>query len=106
MSTLIKKRYLSGAVKRRNQKEKSNKLAEQMNKTYKLFQLDFIRRTSKKNLLDTSPEDSKDSELVAKRVNDTRWCAGADVSMALSKGYSRFQKVLQVIAEDMTQSYR
>ncbi|GFQ87268.1 hypothetical protein TNCT_488311 [Trichonephila clavata] len=29
-----------------------------------------------------------DSELVVKRVNDTRWCARADATMALSKGYS------------------
>ncbi|GFR04711.1 uncharacterized protein TNCT_239041 [Trichonephila clavata] len=48
-------------------------------------------------------QDSKDSEPVVKRVNNTRWCARADATMALSKGYSSFQEALQVIAEDMTQ---
>ncbi|GFR06931.1 TTF-type domain-containing protein [Trichonephila clavata] len=43
------------------------------------------------------------AELVVKRVNDTRWCTKADVTTALSKGYSSFQKVLQVIAEDITE---
>ncbi|GFY08327.1 hypothetical protein TNCV_1357331 [Trichonephila clavipes] len=35
-----------------------------MNKTYKLFQLDFIRRTSKGNLFDSSPSTSS-SEIMA-----------------------------------------
>ncbi|GFQ67395.1 uncharacterized protein TNCT_718171 [Trichonephila clavata] len=48
-------------------------------------------------------EDSKDSELDITNVNDTRWCARADAAMALSVGYSSFQKVLQVIAEDVNQ---
>ncbi|GFR15392.1 hypothetical protein TNCT_267991 [Trichonephila clavata] len=48
-------------------------------------------------------EDSEDSELVVKRVNGTRWCVRADATMTLSKGYSSFQQVLQVICEDMTQ---
>ncbi|GFX67719.1 putative transposable element [Trichonephila clavipes] len=48
-------------------------------------------------------ENSKDSELVVKRVNDTRWCTRADVTTALSKCYSSFQKALQIFAEDMTQ---
>ncbi|GFQ77847.1 zinc finger MYM-type protein 1 [Trichonephila clavata] len=47
-------------------------------------------------------EKSKHSELVAKRVSDTRWCARADATVTLSKGFSSFQKALQVIAEDMT----
>ncbi|GFR13586.1 hypothetical protein TNCT_268551, partial [Trichonephila clavata] len=47
-------------------------------------------------------EDSKDSELVVKRVNETRWCVRSDATMALFKGYSSFQKVLYVIAEDVT----
>ncbi|GFQ67199.1 uncharacterized protein TNCT_113441 [Trichonephila clavata] len=48
-------------------------------------------------------EDRKDSKLVVKRINDSRCCARVDATMALSEGYSSFQKVLQVIAEDMTQ---
>ncbi|GFR29429.1 hypothetical protein TNCT_592731 [Trichonephila clavata] len=55
MSTLMKKRYLSGAEKRKNHKEKPNKLAEQMNKTCNLFQLGFTRGTSTENVFDTSP---------------------------------------------------
>ncbi|GFQ77764.1 hypothetical protein TNCT_422561 [Trichonephila clavata] len=53
MSTLIKE-YLNGAEKCKNQKEKSNNLAEQMNKTYNLFQLGFTSRTSTENLFDIS----------------------------------------------------
>ncbi|GFR18135.1 hypothetical protein TNCT_211211 [Trichonephila clavata] len=48
-------------------------------------------------------KEATDSELVVKRVNDTRWCVRADATMALSKDYSSFQKVLQVIAGDGTQ---
>ncbi|GFR25374.1 hypothetical protein TNCT_425531 [Trichonephila clavata] len=39
-------------------KEKSNKLVEQMNKTYNLFELGFTRRTSTENLLRTSSSTS------------------------------------------------
>ncbi|GFS50774.1 hypothetical protein TNIN_306421 [Trichonephila inaurata madagascariensis] len=55
---LIKKKYLSGEEKRKNQKGKSNKLAEQMNKAYNLLQLNSTDRTSTENLLDTSPSTS------------------------------------------------
>ncbi|GFR21577.1 hypothetical protein TNCT_471401 [Trichonephila clavata] len=37
------------------------------------------------------------TEFVVKRVNDTRWCARADATVALSKGYSGFQKASQVL---------
>ncbi|GFQ91165.1 uncharacterized protein TNCT_286361 [Trichonephila clavata] len=47
-------------------------------------------------------EDSKDYDLVVKRINDTRWCARVDATMTLSIGDSSFQKALHVIAEDMT----
>ncbi|GFQ81264.1 hypothetical protein TNCT_97171 [Trichonephila clavata] len=50
-------------------------------------------------------DDSKNSELVVKRANGTRWCARADATMALSKGDSSFQKALHVLAEEMTQNY-
>ncbi|GFQ98707.1 hypothetical protein TNCT_298871 [Trichonephila clavata] len=46
------------------------------------------------------------TELVLRRVNDIRWCARADATTALSKGYSSFQKALRVIAQDMTQFYK
>ncbi|GFR14229.1 TTF-type domain-containing protein [Trichonephila clavata] len=51
-------------------------------------------------------EDSKDSELVVKRVNDTRWYARVGATMAFSKGYISFQKALHVIAKDMTQKLK
>ncbi|GFW74559.1 hypothetical protein TNCV_2414581 [Trichonephila clavipes] len=48
----------NGAEIRKNQKRKSNKLAEQINETYNLLQLGFPLRKSKENLLDTSPSTS------------------------------------------------
>ncbi|GFX14710.1 TTF-type domain-containing protein [Trichonephila clavipes] len=48
-------------------------------------------------------EGNEESELVVKKVNDTRWRARVDVTMAFSKSYNSFQKFLQVIAEEMTQ---
>ncbi|GFY50613.1 hypothetical protein TNIN_178091 [Trichonephila inaurata madagascariensis] len=42
--------------------------------------------------------DSKDIELVVKRIHDTRWCVIADATMALSKGCSSLHKALRVIA--------
>jgi hypothetical protein len=38
-----------------------------------------------------------------KRVTATRWCAGANVTKALSHSYSSFHKALLVIAEDVKQ---
>ncbi|GFS47702.1 hypothetical protein TNIN_193271 [Trichonephila inaurata madagascariensis] len=60
------------------------------------------RHTSRRIMLQCV-EGNKDSELVVRRTNDTRWRARVNVTMALSKSYSSFQKVLQVIAEEMTQ---
>ncbi|GFS52318.1 hypothetical protein TNIN_328641 [Trichonephila inaurata madagascariensis] len=48
-------------------------------------------------------ENSKNSELVIRRENDTRGCAKADATMDLVKGYSSLEKALHVIAENMTQ---
>ena len=52
---------------------------------------------------DSDNEYQQESALVLKRVNDTRWCARADASKAVSEGYSSFQKASQVIDEDMKQ---
>lgn len=48
-------------------------------------------------------EGKQGSALVVKRASATRWCARADATKALSRGYNSFQKALQVIAEDGTQ---
>ncbi|GFR00239.1 hypothetical protein TNCT_623441 [Trichonephila clavata] len=64
MSTLIRKKYLSSADKRKKIINKSHKPAEQMNKTYNLFQLDFTCRTSTEKLLDSSPNTST-GEIIA-----------------------------------------
>ncbi|XP_055843517.1 uncharacterized protein LOC129910240 [Episyrphus balteatus] len=42
--------------------------------------------------------------LVLKKVSFTRWCARADATKALSKGFLDFQKALQSIIEDKTQT--
>ncbi|GBP90249.1 hypothetical protein EVAR_89368_1 [Eumeta japonica] len=49
-------------------------------------------------------ERKQDSSLVLKRVSDTRWCARADATKALANGYNSFQKALQSIAGDETQT--
>ncbi|GBP51433.1 hypothetical protein EVAR_37269_1 [Eumeta japonica] len=51
-----------------------------------------------------SDERKQDSSLVLKRVSDTRWCARADATKALANGYNSFQKALQYIAGDETQT--
>ncbi|GBP21478.1 hypothetical protein EVAR_12079_1 [Eumeta japonica] len=40
----------------------------------------------------------------SERVSDTRWCARADATKALANGYNSFQKALQSIAGDETQT--
>ncbi|KAL4719164.1 hypothetical protein ACJJTC_014022 [Scirpophaga incertulas] len=40
----------------------------------------------------------------ARHVSDTRWCARADATKALATGYNSFQKALQSIASDETQT--
>ena len=52
---------------------------------------------------DSDNEYQQESALVLKRVNDTRWCAIADATKAVSEGYSCFQKALQVINGEMNQ---
>ncbi|GBP20185.1 hypothetical protein EVAR_82058_1 [Eumeta japonica] len=54
--------------------------------------------------LEKGDERKQDSSLVLKRVSDTRWCARADATKALANGYNSFQKALQSIAGDETQT--
>ncbi|XP_033212222.1 zinc finger MYM-type protein 1-like [Belonocnema kinseyi] len=54
--------------------------------------------------LEKEDECKKYSSLVLKNVSDTRWCARDDAAKALSKGYKSFQKALQSIANDETQT--
>lgn len=54
--------------------------------------------------LETQDELKQSSFLVPKKVSDTRWCARADATKALSKGYKSFQKALQSIVDDKTQT--
>ena len=43
------------------------------------------------------------SQLVVKRVSDTRWSARADATKALAKGYTSIQEALKCIMEDENQ---
>ncbi|XP_071044441.1 uncharacterized protein [Parasteatoda tepidariorum] len=54
--------------------------------------------------LEKGDERKQDPSLVLKRVSDTRWCARADATKALANGYNSFQKALQSIACDKTQT--
>ena len=55
------------------------------------------------NLQNKDGEREQNSTLVLKRTTSTRWSARADAIKALSHGYSRFQRALQVMAEDVNQ---
>lgn len=54
--------------------------------------------------LEKRDERKHNSSLVLKSVSDTRWCARADATKALATGYNSFQKALQSIASDETQT--
>lgn len=54
--------------------------------------------------LEKADEHMQYSLLVPKRVSNTRWCARTDATKALSRGYNSFQKALQTIADDETQT--
>ncbi|GFR10080.1 uncharacterized protein TNCT_578021 [Trichonephila clavata] len=54
--------------------------------------------------LEKGDERKQDPSLVLKRVSDTRWYARADATKALANGYNSFQKALQSIAGDETQT--
>ena len=66
----------------------------------KLFNF-FSASTTRWAIMSKCLENEAGSGLFLKRVTGTRWCERADVTKALSYGYSSFQKALSVIAEDV-----
>lgn len=72
--------------------------------TYNFFSASTYRWSIMLKYLQDNDEKQQGSTLVLKRVTDTRWCARADATKALSQGYSQFQKALKAIAENVDQN--
>ena len=68
----------------------------------KLFNF-FSASTTRWAIMFKCLENEAGSGFFLKRVTGTRWCERADATKALSYGYSSFQKMLSVIAEDVKQ---
>lgn len=74
-----------------------------VNTLYTFFSLSTYRWGVMLKYLKDEVDDCQGSTLVVKRANTTRWCARADATKALSRGYSSFQKTLQDITDDVNQ---